>query len=114
MTAVSNPILNPALIPATPAADTVSNIALDTVSNIALTQALTQGLTQEQADALLIRTGLSPLTEDHYCGEKGNHFYDLEDGRTVEITAQGEVFVYDFPEDDGKTPQKLDVSLATS
>lgn len=82
------------LTPATPAVNTVVNIAL----------------TQDEADALLIKTELSHLTEDHYCDEEsGSHFYDLEDGRTVEITIAREVYVLDFTKDDGQSAEKLNV-----
>lgn len=69
-------------------------------------------LTQEQADAKLIETGLSHLTEDHYFDEEsGNHYYDLEDGRTVEVNAKGEVFTYDFTKEDS---EEAATSSATS
>lgn len=71
-------------------------------------------VTEAQADALLIATGLSHLTEDYYFNEEeGAHYYDLEDGRTVEITARGEVFVYDFTREDAEdAPQQIQVQLA--
>ena len=84
---------------------------MSTVLTPAAQTAVTSALTQESADALLIKTGLCHLTENHYFNdETGEHFYDLEDGRTVEITAQGEVFLYNFPADDGKAPQQLTVN----